>query len=1096
MHRLTQRPAAWAIAIAAAATAAVLRNDPGRYVADNRFEQYWNPGRRILRGVTLWDGTRGLGRVREELWPGATLPIGLFRLFGASPALAEHLWHAALLTAAGTGCVALLRRFRPVLGPEHALAAALYMFGPFSATFLVPSNLFFHYALTPWLLVVAHRGICGEGGWRSPAAFALLVFAAGNLDTPGLIYALVPLAGLGLHAVAVERRASARAALGFVVRAGVLAVGASAAALAKTVIGLDTLARRLESTETPAVIASASSWSESWRGLGSWVSYFRDAAGPIRPEGAPYFTNVPLVLATFVPAVAGLASLWWARRAPERYLFLGLLLGGTVLMVGAHPADDPTPWGTVWLWSVDHLPLVGTLRSTYKAGTIAALGGALLFGLAVPVLGRAMRDPRGRRVVPVAAWVVVAAVSAPFWQGELYDPDHGLDEVPAYWESAMDWLDARPGSSQVLFLPGATRAEYRWGAPGDDIHDALMDRAHLTDSAVSLSTPLVADTLEAIDDAAGDPTYQRGSLAPVLRRLGIGYVALRNDLDWARMRVRRPAAFDGLRNDPDLVLVASFGQPGQHTVGRADAFAPRERRLPPVEVFAVRGGVARSRVVEGDRWTLLEGGGAGWLAMAAAGILDDPAPVVPTALLGPDQLEAALVRGSRLVVSDTNRRRAQALTAHTSERSRVLPEGGDLDRATPDLYGRPGSQSVVSWEHATSIDDPGVFRTLAGFQPEHRPAQAFDGDLRTAWVVPRLPDPRTRSLEVQLDGPKTVDHIRIVQADPRDPARAADATSSFAGVPRIGRAAIDFSDGTTEHLNLITGRADVRFPARRTTSFVLRILDVTDDGPVGIAEISFPGRPLDLTEHLRVPDDALRLAEDRPSLQQALAAAPTTYLLARDVGPGVVPVEAQLRREVRTVGVREFRVTGGLTWPDASRPTADGEGCVDAGVRIDGEPVRVRLAGRGEAVRFTGCALVELGSGWHRAVGDGDAIVDRLVLSTGEDPVPVGRTLPASVRVSGPTSRHVTLRAPSDLMLISGDGFDDRWRASADGRDLGRPIPADGQTAWVVAAADHDAVAVEVAFGPQRAFDLALALTATTVAGCLAILSWPRRSSR
>ncbi|MEL7209172.1 MAG: hypothetical protein AAGK32_13225, partial [Actinomycetota bacterium] len=94
-----RRPFFWlGAALASLAVAATTTGADGAYIADNRFEQYFAPGRRLAHTLTLWDGTRGLGRVREDFWPGVTLPIALFRSLGASPALAEQLWHATLLT--------------------------------------------------------------------------------------------------------------------------------------------------------------------------------------------------------------------------------------------------------------------------------------------------------------------------------------------------------------------------------------------------------------------------------------------------------------------------------------------------------------------------------------------------------------------------------------------------------------------------------------------------------------------------------------------------------------------------------------------------------------------------------------------------------------------------------------------------------------------------------------------------------------------------------------------------------------------------------------------------------------------------------------
>ncbi len=1081
-RQLSQRFSTWVIGLSLLALAAVLRNQPFTYVGDNRFEQYWNPGRRITRTFTIWDGSRGLGWVREEFWPGATIPIGLFRLLGASAGLAEHLWHATLLATAALGCVALLRCYRPVLGCEHLVAALVYAFGPFSATFLLPSNLYFHHALTPWLLVLVHRGLHSESRWRSASAFALVVFLAGNLDTPGLIFAGAPMALLVVHEVWIEQRIAWRWALGWFGRAGLLSAAVSAAALAKTVIGADALTQRLESTETPAVVALASSWSESWRGLGFWVSYLREGGHPIRSTGAPYMTGVASVLLTFAPALLAVGAIWWARRDRARLLFASMAVAGVFLMVGAHPAEEPPLWGRGWLWTLNSFSSASVVRATYKAGITATLGLALLVGIGVVALAGRARTVVGRRVVSGGVAVVLLAGATPFWRGELYEPTNQLDAVADHWTEAMAWLDGQGGDGQTLIVPGATRAAYYWGWAGDDIHDALMDRAHLTDSAITVSPPLVQDLLEALDEAAADPAYVAGSLAPVLRRLGIEHLVVRNDLDWRRMGVARPEWFDRLRADPALDLVATFG-----------AESPGARR-PAVEIFAVGSGTTRSRAIPNGPWIVHSGSGAGWVPMAAAGVLDTTAPIVPSAMLDRAELASTLAQGAQLVITDTNRRRAAAVFTYSEERSRLLAEGEQIERPAVDLYTRPGSQTVASFPDAVAVDDPGLFRSLSGFRPQYRPAQAVDGDLTTGWVVPPVPDPRTRSLHIRLKAAKVLDALSIVAFDPKDPRRSADPESSFTGVARIGRFSVELSDGTTVHGNLLPGRTRIELPARPTTSMEIHILDTSDDADVGIAEVTTEPT-LDLVEHVRMPDDVFRAAEADSALQTAVTTAPTTYILTRAPGPrtiGSSVIEVQLRRELRTLGTRAFSVTGSVLRSAVDGIPPAGDACVDIGLAVDGERVSVRLGEGDPSVPFEACAAVTLRSGWHAVTGE-HAVLDRVVLRTGEPPARAA--VEPSVRVVATRTAGWTLSvtAPDGAIVLPGVGYDPRWRASADGVDLGPPIPVDGQVGWVLPPS-AETVTVVAHFGPAGLFRVSLAITFGSLLLCLAIaLRRPRR---
>ena len=52
--------------------------------------------------------------------------------------------------------------------------------------------------------------------------------------------------------------------------------------------GMDT---NTTDTEAADISFRASSWTESIRGLGNWLSYYRDAGQLLKPQGALYFSN-------------------------------------------------------------------------------------------------------------------------------------------------------------------------------------------------------------------------------------------------------------------------------------------------------------------------------------------------------------------------------------------------------------------------------------------------------------------------------------------------------------------------------------------------------------------------------------------------------------------------------------------------------------------------------------------------------------------------------------------------------------------------------------------------------------------------------------
>ena len=990
-----------ALGLGALALLATLTNAPGTYVADNRFDQYWAPGHRLLRQAFIWDGTRDLGRVREDFWPGSTGVIALYRGFGASPALAQHLWHSTLLAVGGIGIVHVVRLFRRPVTAVHVLAALFYMFSPYSATFLVPSSLYLPYALAPWLLVAFVRGVRGESPVRWAAVFALVLFAAGTDDPPGLAYALVPLAVAALYVVHVERSCRWRDVLLWSAGAGVLSLATTAAAIVKVTTGAGAFAKRLAETESPATLSVASSWSETWRGLGLWLAYFRDGPRLLRPQGSAYFTSAPLVLLTFVPGCVALAALWRSRWRP-RLLFAALMLVSVVLMVGAYPLASPTPYGRALLRVYREVSWAGGLRNTYKAGAGFAIGTAVLLAVAASdVPGRVRRRLPYPWLAPAAVTVVIAVISYPFWTGRLYSPATRMDNpVPEYWHEAMRYLDVNDDGTRVLVLPGSTNTRYRWGWVGDDIFHALLRRPHAVPSGVPLSNPEAANVLQALAETVGTDAYAAGTIGPIARRLGIGVVVIRNDIDWQAMRLPRPVAYDSLRVDPDLTRVATFGEPGQNTVAARDlalaVFA--EKDLPPVEIYAVKDAIAPERVDAGGAPLLVSGDGYAWPGLARSGAMTSGRPIAYTGDLGAEELAAAVGAGTRVVVSDTNRRRLTLLTGPRILHSHLLGPGEELDRPTPNLFTDPATQSVAWYPDASRIRTSHP-TALGGFQPWDRAALAFDGDRRTAWRAGAFDrSPAGAWVRVDLRRPTRVQAMTLTTPDLEPGGRRATAFR------------VAFSDGSSVRVGIRGGRGTARFRPRTTTSIQIYVAAVAGRGlgPVGLSDVSIPG--LDLAERVQLPDDLFRASRENPELARGLERAAMTFQFERVTGSGPRVEEEALRRRFRTFGVRSYTAAGSLRLgPDTS------DAAVDA--LIGGAVGAYGTSRAGGALANRGGLAVDgrIDTGWTAEARAGEVLTvrfpDRRV-----DHVDV--VTPESEAYSGITEVRVTVAGQSALVPL------------------------------------------------------------------------------
>lgn len=186
--------------------------------------------------------------------------------------------------------------------------------------------------------------------------------------------------------------------------------------------------------------------------------------------------------------------------------------------------------------------------------------------------------------------------------------------------------------------------------------------------------------------------------------------------------------------------------------------------------------------------------------------------------------------------------------------------------------------------------------------------------------------------------------------------------------------------------------------------------------------------------------------------------------------------------------------TGVRTPRDPSPP------CIEV-LTIDGRAVTMRpqdptrLADRDrEGTPWVACAPEVLPAGAHRLHTVPGFQLDQVAL---RDLQELGRgaagsqAAPEVTEVSGPAiDQQVTVEAGAGpWVLRTGQAYDPRWEASVDGRSLGAPVVVDGwSTGWVVQ--DPGRHEVTVRYGPQRAADLALLVSALVLLG--AAVLWGR----
>ena len=579
---------------------------------------------------------------------------------------------------------------------------------------------------------------------------------------------------------------------------------------------------------------------------------------------------------------------------------------------------------------------------------------AILFGVGVEAAGR--WAGRWREVLFVGSFGVLLAAGVPFWTGGLYDSDRTSGDVPAYWTQAFSYLDAQPADTRVLILPSSSRTHYRWGWLSDDIFDAMLIRDHAVATGIPLSGPLAANLLEAVSDTAAEPNYRVGTMAPMLRRLGIDEIVLRNDLDWQEMDRPRPALYGTLRSDPELHKVATFGNPGENTTDPRDTTTDGavERDLPPVEIYRIDDAPPELRAAPASPSMLVSGDGFAWPGLAATGLLGGTGPVEYTGGLDTPGLQAGLDRGSPVVVTDSNRRRLRLLVEYDPDYSYLLGDGQDLDRQAQTLFPQPGAQSVAWYPDAESISLSGNPRTINGSEPWNRPANAFDEDPRTSWVMRRVQEPNGRTFRIQLRKPTTVDQIRVALP-------AGITPTSGATQLKLG-----FSSGPEVLVNIAKPVTELSFPPHETDFITIQIIGVAPDSQVvGFSDISFHG--LDLREFVQVPSDVVDRAMQDDALAAALLRAPVSYVFSRDTTaavPAALPsatvvdhaptAEVSVRRRFETLGTRPYSLDGTL----------------HLGARSSDEQIAALIGGAARGVA-TDRANEDL-AGWGGYAADGD----------------------------------------------------------------------------------------------------------------------------
>ncbi|MFN8018208.1 MAG: alpha-(1-_3)-arabinofuranosyltransferase family protein [Acidimicrobiales bacterium] len=1077
----------------------------GVFTPDTRPDLYQNPAGFLRSTLQAWvGGASGLGQGNFNAGAApVAVVVWVIRQAGAPAWLAVRIWRLLVLLVGAWG----IRRYlgalmgRRLSAQARVLATVFWVVNPYVIVAGSTTPILLPYSLLPWTMLAFLQATRRPHSWRWPALFALAFFAQTGLNA-GVVpfFQLLALPAHLAHARWVEGRRW-RDLVRVLVRCGLCAVVVSLYWLLPSMIASGTGAGIAGGTENPVDVGRTSSYAETARLLGNWPLYGRAGTRQFLGDYTAYLTNPFVVVASFLlPFFVGLAV--WRARARERLLVVVLLATALPVMVGLFPPDDPYPAGSALGAVFRNVPASLAFRTTNKVGAVVVLAEviALTFGW------RAWQArARGRR--RLVRWSAVGVVSllllglsAPLWNGGLYPLGY---TIPGYWYKATGALDARDAASRVLTVPGGTGGNYRWGMRSpDDLFPSLLDRPVAVRNTVVGRGDPAGNFLSGFDGQLGQGTLAPGTISTTARYLGAGDVLVRNDLLTEEIAGPPPSAVVAQSQaDEGLTSTGTYGRRGYNTVpgtsGKANKTArkldPADAALHPLRTYQVTDPVAPVRVAPAADQVLVAGDGEALDALSHAGLADGTQPIRYLGDMSQAEFSAALRQGGRVVLTDTNRRRAWDINRTGNATSPTLSAKADIDQgngATTTLWpDRSGDQTVSELSGGVTV---GASRPGFGLHPFGRPSNAFDGDPTTAWVTGGFETAVGESIWIRFPEPQRVRSIVITpyQSDPA----VVEAIRVRVGDKQVIEAVP--ADGSPFQVDIE--------PATARQVKVTILQQSSGPNPVGIAEIAIDSTAVrDVT---RAPLTLRRLAYRATAADRArLAKLPLDVLLTRARGSALDPTddeEAQLDRRFELPDERTYRFSGELAVAGADKDVlaqarAGKRPCVPVGV-LDGKLLRARVVSpRAELadgrMRVEGCDDLALDAGSHELLTIIGWRLDRARFSSEgtQPPVPAAEDTALTVldRSATRVEMEVGPSGSGPRVLRLGEAYDPRWRLTVDGRDAGEPIVVDGYSVgWLI---DGDAHQMVATFGPQRAVQVSFVASAIGIVGITALAILP-----
>jgi arabinofuranan 3-O-arabinosyltransferase len=853
--RGTMRYSRWFIGVWLVALVILLFNAHGLIFFDTKLGVDIDPSGFYARLWHLWNPQEWFGTLQDQ-YIGYAFPMAPFYLAGellrVPVWVTERLWLSVLIAVGFAGLVKLAAALRIGTDRSRIVAGLAFALWPtFTIVIGSTSAGILPGLLVPWAVLPLATAASGGSVVRAAARSGVAVLFMGGVNATSTLDVMV----LPAFFIATQLHGRRRVELA---AAWVCAV---TVAMSWWIVPLLLQAKYsfnflpyVEQSSTTTATMSASAF---LRGTGNWTAYL-NLGHPWLQAGWVMVSSPLAIMASAIASGIGLLGL--SRRDLPAGAWLRLSLGTAALLA---LAGYPGPLGGLFHQPVDQLlnGAAAPLRNVYKVEPVAAA--VLALGIAHALVLRTRRPALAADPAPRALWHLITApvialvllgLAYPDLSGQLLNSG-AFASVPGYWYRAAAYLSQHSPRAPALVVPAVAHGIYRWGEPVDDPLEPLAGSPWVAQGLVPYGGAGSALLLRSIESAISSGQRVPG-LAGTLRRSGIRYVVVRNDLSPSALDYVSPQVVHQSLVSSGLRRIAAFGP--VVTSAQTSAAAPEIRyalpSYPAVEVFVA--GPARARPPQAaiampvSRTVLVNGGPDALLQLTSQGILSPSAPAV----LAGDRLAA---RPATWAVTDGNRRADHAFglidstgsyTYTATENNPVDDPLGGAGAPPRQLLPIPGTrrQTVAVIAGAASVTASSSGSWFAE-SPQVDPVNVFDGNPQTVWTEA---DPFTavgQWVQITFDHPIDLpDSVGV---------RLLDEGASW---PIATGLTVRTDAGSVTTAMRKTARSQpLRVPPGRTRKLRITIASVAGGSPgglgAGLAGVSIPG--IKVTRYLKVPQD-------------------------------------------------------------------------------------------------------------------------------------------------------------------------------------------------------------------------------------------------